>query len=125
MSIKILFLAFPEAPDDDDGIVDNFIRDTLNNDADWRDEADDRQEGGEKKFSFQNRKNQSLHNSINTTIMTGVEVITVLSKAWPIFVGFILLIVTLAQAHYRIKVLEEKVKVAFELINKLTDKFSK
>ena len=57
--------------------------------------------------------------------MTGVEVITVLSKAWPIFVGFILLIVTLAQAHYRIKVLEEKVKVAFELINKLTDKFSK
>ena len=57
--------------------------------------------------------------------MTGVEVITVLSKAWPIFVGFILLIVTLAQAHYRIKVLEEKVKVAFELINNLNDKFSK
>ena len=57
--------------------------------------------------------------------MTGVEVITVLSKAWPIFVGFILLIVTLAQAHYRIKVLEEKVKVAFELINNMTDKFSK
>ncbi len=57
--------------------------------------------------------------------MTGVEVITVLSKAWPIFVGFILLIVTLAQAHYRIKVLEEKAKVAFALINKLTDKFSK
>ena len=57
--------------------------------------------------------------------MTGVEVITVLSKAWPIFVGFLLLNVTLAQAHYRIKVLEENVKVAFELINKLTDKFSK
>ena len=57
--------------------------------------------------------------------MTGVEVITVLSKAWPIFVGFILLIVTLAQAHYRSKVLEEKVQGAFELINKLTDKFSK
>ena len=36
--------------------------------------------------------------------------------------AFILLIVTLAQSHYRIKVLEEKVKVAFELINKLTDK---
>ena len=34
----------------------------------------------------------------------------------------ILLIVTLAQSHYRIKVLEEKVKVAFELINKLNDK---
>jgi|TARA_A100001391_G_scaffold58457_1_gene36115 hypothetical protein len=57
--------------------------------------------------------------------MTGLEVMTIVSKAWPIFLGFILLIVTLAQAHYRIKVLEEKVKVAFDLINKLTDKFSK
>jgi|TARA_B100000424_G_scaffold259914_1_gene243250 hypothetical protein len=54
--------------------------------------------------------------------MTGVEAITIISKAWPIFVGFILLIVTLAQAHYRIKVLEEKVKVLFELHNKLVDK---
>ena len=41
---------------------------------------------------------------------------------WPMLVAFILLIVTLAQAHYRIKVLEEKVKVAFELINKLQSK---
>ena len=57
--------------------------------------------------------------------MPGLEVMTIVSKAWPIFLGFILLIVTLAQAHYRIKVLEEKVKVAFDLINKLTDKFSK
>ena len=57
--------------------------------------------------------------------MTGIDIITVISKMWPIFVAFILLIVTLAQAHYRIKVLEEKVKVAFDLINKLTDKFSK
>ena len=46
----------------------------------------------------------------------------IISKLWPIFVAFILLIVTLAQAHYRIKVLEEKVKVAFELINKLSDR---
>ena len=51
-----------------------------------------------------------------------VEVITILTKLWPIFVAFIMLIVVLAQSHYRIKVLEEKVKVAFELINKLTDK---
>ena len=65
---------------------------------------------------------KKLHNSINTIIMTGVEAITIISKAWPIFVGFILLIVTLAQAHYRIKVLEEKVKVLFELHNKLVDK---
>ena len=48
--------------------------------------------------------------------------ISTLTALWPIFVAFVLLIVTLAQAHYRIKVLEEKVKVAFELINKLTDR---
>ena len=51
-----------------------------------------------------------------------MDAITIVSKLWPIFVAFILLIVTLAQAHYRIKVLEEKIKVAFELINKLSSK---
>ena len=51
-----------------------------------------------------------------------LEIITILNKLWPMLVAFILLIVTLAQSHYRIKVLEEKVKVAFELINKLNDK---
>jgi hypothetical protein len=50
------------------------------------------------------------------------EAIILLTKLWPIFLAFILLIVTLAQAHYRIKVLEEKIKVAFELINKLSSK---
>ena len=50
------------------------------------------------------------------------ELVLMLSRLWPMFVAFILLIVTLAQSHYRIKVLEEKVKVAFELINKLTDR---
>jgi hypothetical protein len=50
------------------------------------------------------------------------ETIIMLTKLWPMFVAFILLIVTLAQSHYRIKVLEEKVKVVFELINKLTDR---
>jgi|TARA_B100001113_G_scaffold346871_1_gene338392 hypothetical protein len=54
--------------------------------------------------------------------METADIISMLSSLWPIFVAFILLIVTLAQAHYRIKVLEEKVKVAFELINKLTDR---
>ena len=46
----------------------------------------------------------------------------IISRLWPIFVAFIMLIVVLAQSHYRIKVLEEKVKVAFDLINKLTNK---
>ena len=53
------------------------------------------------------------------------EAITILSKLWPIFVAFIMLIVVLAQSHYRIMVLEEKIKVAFDLLNKLTDKFNK
>jgi len=48
------------------------------------------------------------------------DTMLLISRLWPIFVAFILLIVTLAQSHYRIKVLEEKVKVAFDLINKLT-----
>jgi len=55
-------------------------------------------------------------------IIMDMDAIVIISKLWPIFVAFILLIVTLAQAHYRIKVLEEKVKVAFELINKLSDR---
>ena len=50
------------------------------------------------------------------------EVNTIISKLWPIFVAFIMLIVVLAQSHYRIKVLEEKVKVIFDLINKLTER---
>ena len=50
------------------------------------------------------------------------DVLLMISRAWPIFLAFMMLIVALAQSHYRIKVLEEKVKVAFELINKLTDK---
>jgi len=51
-----------------------------------------------------------------------IEAITIISKLWPIFVAFIMLIVVLAQSHYRIKVLEEKVKVIFDLINKLTER---
>ena len=50
------------------------------------------------------------------------ETIIMLTKLWPMFVAFILLIVTLAQSHYRIKVLEEKVKVLFELINKINER---
>ena len=51
-----------------------------------------------------------------------LETIIMLTKLWPMFVAFILLIVTLAQSHYRIKVLEEKVKVVFELINKINER---
>ena len=50
------------------------------------------------------------------------ETIIMLTKLWPMFVAFILLIVPLAQSHYRIKVLEEKVKVVFKLINKINER---
>jgi|TARA_B110000263_G_scaffold238493_1_gene239747 hypothetical protein len=50
------------------------------------------------------------------------ETLLIFSRLWPIFVAFVLLIVTLAQSHYRIKVLEEKVKVLFELINKINER---
>ena len=39
------------------------------------------------------------------------DLVLMISRLWPMFVAFIILIVTLAQSHYRIKVLEEKVKV--------------
>ena len=45
-----------------------------------------------------------------------------LMKMWPIFLGFITLVIILAKMHATIQVLEEKVKVAFQLINKLNDK---
>jgi hypothetical protein len=50
------------------------------------------------------------------------DAVLMISRLWPIFVAFIMLIIVLAQSHYRIIVLEEKVKVAFELINKLNSK---
>ena len=50
------------------------------------------------------------------------DTLLIVSRLWPIFVAFIMLIIVLAQSHYRIIVLEEKVKVAFELINKLNSK---
>ena len=48
--------------------------------------------------------------------------IGLLMKMWPVFVGFITLVIVLAKMHATIQVLEEKVKVAFQLINKLNDK---
>ena len=50
------------------------------------------------------------------------ETIILITKLWPIFLAFIILVINLAQSHYRIKVLEEKVKSAFDLINKLSDR---
>ncbi len=50
------------------------------------------------------------------------DTILTISRLWPIFVAFIVLVITLAQSHYRISVAEEKIKVLFDLINKMNDK---
>jgi hypothetical protein len=47
-----------------------------------------------------------------------MELMELLSKAWPIFLGFITLVIALAKMDVRIGVLEEKVKSLFELWNK-------
>ena len=50
------------------------------------------------------------------------DVLGTVSNLWPIFIGFITLVIVLAKMHSAITVLEEKVKVAFELINKMNSK---
>ena len=57
--------------------------------------------------------------------MEASETLSILSQLWPMLVAFVMLIVTLAQSHYRIKVLEEKVKSAFDLINKINERMIK
>ena len=54
--------------------------------------------------------------------MDTIELFSILMKMWPLFLGFITLVIVLAKMHGDIIVLKEKVKVAFDLINKLTDK---
>ena len=51
-----------------------------------------------------------------------LDLMAQMMKMWPLFLGFITLVIILAKMHATIQVLEEKVKVAFQLINKLTDK---
>lgn len=45
------------------------------------------------------------------------ESIDLLIQLWPILLGFITLVIVLAQMHSKIGVLEEKVRVLFELFN--------
>ena len=54
--------------------------------------------------------------------MESLEVMTMLMKMWPLFLGFLTLVIVLAKMHGDIIVLKEKVKVAFDLINKLSDR---
>jgi len=48
--------------------------------------------------------------------------LTTFVSMWPILIGIISLIIVLAKMHYAVGVLEEKIKVAFELINKISER---
>jgi hypothetical protein len=54
--------------------------------------------------------------------MDTLELFSVLMKMWPLFLGFITLVIVLAKMHGDIIVLKEKVKVAFDLINSMNKK---
>jgi len=47
-----------------------------------------------------------------------MDFVDILSKAWPVFLGFITLVIALAKMDVRIGVLEEKVKSLFDMWNK-------
>ena len=47
-----------------------------------------------------------------------MDLFEVLSKAWPILFAIITLIIVLSKLDLRVAVLEDKVKTAFELLNR-------
>ena len=46
-----------------------------------------------------------------------MEALNTVSTAWPMFVGFIGLVIVLARMHTDIEVLKDKIKTLFELFN--------
>ena len=50
-----------------------------------------------------------------------MDIYEVLVSLWPILIALISLIIVLEKMHYAIGVLDEKIKVAFDLINKHND----
>lgn len=49
-----------------------------------------------------------------------MELFDMLAKGWPMLLAIITLIIVLSKLDLRVAVLEEKIKTAFELINKKT-----
>ena len=47
-----------------------------------------------------------------------MSITEIINTAWPILLGFITLVIVLAKMHTAIEVLQEKVRVLFELHNK-------
>ena len=53
--------------------------------------------------------------------METIDTISTIGTLWPLLFGFVSLVIVLAKMHYAIGVHEEKIKVAFELINKQSE----
>lgn len=51
-----------------------------------------------------------------------MEVFEIFTRAWPVILALITLIIVLSKLDLRVAVLEEKVKSLFDLINKRVDK---
>jgi hypothetical protein len=52
---------------------------------------------------------------------SNVEHVDLIASLWPIFVGFITLVIVLGKIHADVDVLKEKVRTLFELWNKRND----
>jgi len=51
-----------------------------------------------------------------------MEMFEVFTRAWPVILALITLIIVLSKLDLRVAVLEEKVKALFDLLNKKSDK---
>jgi hypothetical protein len=51
-----------------------------------------------------------------------MEIVELFLKAWPVLLGLVTLIIVLSKLDLRVAVLEEKMKSAWEQINKIKDK---
>lgn len=51
-----------------------------------------------------------------------MDLFDMLAKGWPMLLALITLIIVLAKLDLRVAVLEEKIKTAFDIINKKADK---
>lgn len=51
-----------------------------------------------------------------------MELFEIFTRAWPVILAVITLIIVLSKLDLRVAVLEEKMKAAWELINKKADK---
>jgi hypothetical protein len=51
-----------------------------------------------------------------------MEVFEIFTRAWPVILALITLIIVLSKLDLRVAVLEDKIKTLFDLLNKKSDK---